>query len=86
MLPSAPHRTEPVIILSAEVSYQIDRSPAPVSSPVVISVMRRKRTDVSVGRTYQHTNRDILIAGNPLPADLVQRHLKGGRHRPDGRS
>jgi hypothetical protein len=27
----------------------------------------RKGTDVSVGRTYRHANRDVLVEGDPLP-------------------
>jgi hypothetical protein len=31
-----------------------------------------------VGRTYQHANRDILIAGNPLPVHLCRSRTKNG--------
>jgi hypothetical protein len=33
-------------------------------------------TDVSVGRTYQHTNRDVLIEGDLLPVRLRRSRVK----------
>src|ERR1035441_7302038 len=38
----------------------------------------RKGTDVSVGRTYQHANRVILVEGDPLPLRLARFPAKPG--------
>jgi hypothetical protein len=33
-------------------------------------------TDVSVGRAYQHANRDVLVEGDPLPVRLRRSRAK----------